>query len=51
VHVDGSNCFDPLITVGLTGTLTDSNISLTSASVNRQVITLAGTVAKKDGYP
>jgi hypothetical protein len=51
VHVDGSNCFDPLIAVGLTGTLTDGNISVTSASVNRQVITLAGTITKKDGYP
>src|ERR1700687_3544282 len=38
VHVDGSNCFDPLITVGLTGTLTGGNISLTSTPVRGQVM-------------
>src|SRR6266852_9477787 len=32
VHVDGSNCFDRLTTVGLTGTLNGSNVSLTSTS-------------------
>jgi hypothetical protein len=45
VHVDGSNCFDQLTTIGLTGTLTGSNISLTSTSVDAQVITLAGRIA------
>jgi len=44
VHIDGSNCFDPLTTVGLTGTLTGSNISLASASVAGQVTTLTGTI-------
>jgi hypothetical protein len=43
VHVDGSNCFDPLITVGLTGTLTGGDISLTSTPVVGQVITFTGT--------
>jgi hypothetical protein len=44
VHVDGSNCFDPLIPVGLTGTLTGGDISLTSTPVVGQVITLTGTI-------
>src|ERR1039458_9381908 len=43
VHVSGSNCFDRLTTVGLTGTLTGGNISLTSASVAGQVATFTGT--------
>jgi hypothetical protein len=44
VHVAGSNCFDPLITVGLTGTLTGGDISLTSTPVVGQVITFTGTI-------
>jgi len=43
VHVVGSNCFDRLTTMGLTGTLTGGNISLTSASVAGQVATFTGT--------
>ena len=43
VHVAGSNCFDRLATVGLTGTLTGGSISLTSASVAGQVATFTGT--------
>ena len=39
VHVDGLKCFDRLTTIGLTGTLTGSNVSLTSTSVEGQVIT------------
>jgi hypothetical protein len=42
VHIDGSNCFDRLTTVGLTGNLTGRNISLTSTSVGGQVITFTG---------
>ena len=45
VHVDGSNCFDHLTTVDLTGTLTGSNISLTSVSVDGQVFTFTGSIA------
>jgi hypothetical protein len=45
VHVDGSNCFDRLITMVLTGTLTGSKISLTSSSVNGQVITFTGSIS------
>ena len=45
VHVDGSNCFDRLTTMGLTGTLTGSDVSLTSASVAGQVITFTGTIS------
>jgi hypothetical protein len=44
VHVKGSRCFDYLTTIGLTGTLTGRNLSLTSTSVDGQVITLAGTI-------
>jgi hypothetical protein len=43
VHVAGSNCFDRLATVGLTGSLTGGSISLTSASVAGQVATFTGT--------
>lgn len=44
VHVSGSNCFDPLTTVGLTGTLTGGNVSLTSTSVSGQVMTFSGAM-------
>jgi hypothetical protein len=43
MHVDGSSCFDAMTTVAVTGTLTGSNISMTSAPVSEQVITLTGT--------
>jgi hypothetical protein len=45
VHVDGSNCFDALTTVGLTGTLTGNKVSLTSTSVVGQVIVLVGDIS------
>jgi len=51
VHVDGSSCFDQPTAISLTGTLTDANISLTSGSVSGQVITLAGTITNKEGFP
>jgi hypothetical protein len=44
VHVAAGSCFDRLTTIALTGTLTDSNISLTSTSVRGQVMTLTGTI-------
>ena len=44
-HVSGSNCFVQLTTMGLTGTLTGSNISLTSTSVGGQVIAFTGSIA------
>ena len=44
VHVNGSNCFDPLTTVRLTGTLTGNKILLTSTSIDGQVITLGGDI-------
>lgn len=44
VHVDGSNCFDRLTTVGLTGTLANRNLSLTSTPVTGQVITFSGSL-------
>jgi hypothetical protein len=43
VHISGSNCFDRLTTVVLTGTLTGGNLSVTSASVAGQVATLTGS--------
>jgi hypothetical protein len=42
VHVDDSTCFDRLTTIGLTGTLTGRDISLTSPSVDGQVATFTG---------
>jgi hypothetical protein len=53
VHVDDSTCFDPLTTIGLTGTLTGSDISLTSTPVEGQVITLTGTITENvdTGFP
>jgi len=51
LHVDGSSCFEQPTAIPLTGTLTDGDISLTSASLDGQVISLAGTMTKKDGYP
>lgn len=44
VHVDGSTCFDQHTAIVLTGTLTGSEISLTSASVGGQVITFTGSI-------
>lgn len=45
MHIDGSNCFDHRATASLTGTVTDSNVSLTSESISGQVVTLNGAVA------
>jgi hypothetical protein len=45
VHVSGSNCFDQLSTIGITGTLTSGNLSLASASIGGQVITFSGSAA------
>ena len=43
VHVDGSNCLDRLTTVGLTGTVSGNNVSLTSTSTAGQFTTLSGS--------
>ena len=43
VQVGGSNCFDPLVTLGVTGTVSGNNISLTSMSVGGQIITITGS--------
>jgi hypothetical protein len=45
LHVDGSNCFDPSITISLTGTVTAGSTSLTSAAIDGQVVTLTGNFA------
>jgi len=50
VHVSGSNCFDRLTTMGLTGTLTGGNLSLTSASVAGQVATFTGSLNNPQPY-
>jgi len=51
VHVDGWSCFDQGTTIGLTGTLTDSSVSLTSTSVDGQVITFSGNITIKANFP
>ena len=51
VHVAGGSCFDQRNVIGLTGTVTDGNVSLTSASVGGQVITFAGSVTIKANFP
>ena len=51
VHVNGSNCLDRLTTIGLTGTLTEGNVALTSTSADGQVITFGGSISKKVGFP
>jgi hypothetical protein len=51
VHVTGGNCFDEQNVIGLTGTLTDGNVSLTSASVDGQVIAFAGSITIKANFP
>jgi hypothetical protein len=45
LHVDGSNCFDRLTTISLTGTVTAESTSLTSAAVDGQVVTFTGNFA------
>ncbi len=42
LHVDGSNCFDQLTTMGLTSTMTGNRTSLTSAAIDGQVVTFTG---------
>jgi hypothetical protein len=51
LHVAGSSCFEQATTVLLSGTLTNGNISLTSTAIDGQVISLTGTITKKNGYP
>jgi hypothetical protein len=53
LHVAGGNCFNQQNVIGLTGTLTDGNISLTSASVDAdgQVITFTGSITVKANFP
>jgi hypothetical protein len=46
VHVDGSPCFDRIATVGLTGGVDGTNVSLTSKPVTQQVFTSTGSIAE-----
>jgi hypothetical protein len=48
MHVEDSACFDRLTTISLSGTLTGGNISLTSRSVNGQVISFTGIIIADD---
>jgi hypothetical protein len=45
LHVDGSNCFDQLTTIVLTGTVTADSTSLTSAAIDGQIVTFTGNFA------
>jgi len=49
--VDGWGCFDQRTTISLSGTLTDGNFSMASASVDGQTLTFAGSINKKNGFP
>jgi hypothetical protein len=42
LHVDGSNCFNQLTTMDLTGTATGGSASLTSTALDGQVVTITG---------
>jgi hypothetical protein len=42
LHIDGSDCFNRLTTIGFTSTANGSSTSLTSAPVDGQVVTLTG---------
>ena len=44
MHVDGSSCFDPIVTVSLSGTVGGNSVSLSSTPLSAQVITLTGSV-------
>ena len=44
MHIDGSSCFDPIVTVSLSGTVEGDHISLSSTPLSEQVITLTGSV-------
>lgn len=43
-HVNGSNCFDQLTTIDVTGTLSGGSFSLTSESVSGQVIGISASI-------
>lgn len=51
VHVSGGSCFDQQNVTAFTGTLTNGNVSMTSASVDGQVITFAGSITIKANFP
>ena len=47
LHVDGSRCFDQLTIMSLNGTVSAGTASLTSASLNGQVVTFNGNFLNK----
>jgi len=50
VHLDGSNCFDHMATIGLSGTVNGSDMALSSPPVSGQVVTFTGTVGDDAVY-
>src|ERR1700744_3542479 len=44
LHVNGTSCISRMTTVSLTGSVAHGNLSLTSAAVDGQVVTLNGTI-------
>ena len=42
LHIEGSKCFDRLTTIGFSGTVSAGTISLISAAIEGQVVTLTG---------
>ena len=47
LHIDGSNCFNRLAPIGLTGTV--NNTSLTVTALDGQVVTTTGTYTTNGG--
>jgi hypothetical protein len=49
LHANGWNCFDPMMPIGVTGTLTNKSLVMTSDSVQGQVISVDGQVIDSNG--
>jgi hypothetical protein len=50
LHVDGSNCFNQVTTMGLTGTVTANATSLSFMTLDGQVVTLTGSFTNPTDY-
>lgn len=48
LHVNGSNCFDPLTTINLSGKQGEAKLSLSSTPVDGQVVTLVGALTNSN---
>jgi len=51
LHLDGWGCFDPRTAIGLSGAVTNGALSLTSVSIDGQVMTFDGRITEKIGFP